>query len=118
MSLVWGSGSLALERQEDAERFHQELPERLEKSGLELSAAKTRVIPFDREPPTGKSRFEFLGFEFYRGKDRKGRPHLPFLAAGQGSAGRHGSDCGPPWSVSPDGAGISGTWSCGNCSGN
>jgi len=66
----------AFERQEDAERFHQELPERLEKFGLELSAAKTRVIPFHRDPPSGGSRFEFLGFEFSWGKDHQGRPHL------------------------------------------
>ena len=31
---------------------------------------------FHREPPTGKTRFDFLGFEFYWGKDRRGRPHL------------------------------------------
>jgi RNA-directed DNA polymerase len=52
------------------------LPERLGKFGLEPSVAKTRVIPFDRDPPMGKGRFEFLGFEFHWGKDRKGRPHL------------------------------------------
>jgi len=66
----------AFERREEAERFHRELSERLEKFGLELSAAKTRVIPFHREPPSGGSRFEFLGFEFSWGKDRQGRPHL------------------------------------------
>jgi group II intron reverse transcriptase/maturase len=66
----------AFEDPEDAEQFHQALPERLEKFGLELSAAKTRVIPFHRDPPSGGSRFEFLGFEFYWDKDRKGRPHL------------------------------------------
>jgi group II intron reverse transcriptase/maturase len=66
----------AFEHQEDAEQFHQALPERLEKFGLELSAAKTRVIPFYRDPPSGGSRFEFLGFEFSWGKDRKGQPHL------------------------------------------
>jgi group II intron reverse transcriptase/maturase len=66
----------AFEHQEDAERFYRMLPERLGKFGLEPSVAKTRVILFDREPPTGKSRFEFLGFEFHWGKDRKGRPHL------------------------------------------
>jgi len=66
----------AFERREDAERFHQELIERLEKFGLELSMAKTRVIAFHRDPPSGGGRFEFLGFEFSWGKDRQGRPHL------------------------------------------
>jgi RNA-directed DNA polymerase len=66
----------AFERREDAERFYRELPERLGKFGLELSKAKTRVIEMDRNKPSGGSRFEFLGFEFYWGKDRKGRPNL------------------------------------------
>ncbi len=74
----------AFEHQEDAERFHQALPERLGKFGLELSAAKTRVIPFHRDPPSGGSRFEFLGFEYFWGKDRKGQPHLPVLAVRPG----------------------------------
>ena len=66
----------AFEHQADAEGFYRMLPERLGKFGLEPSVAKTKVIPFDREPPTGKGRFEFLGFEFHWGKDRKGKPHL------------------------------------------
>ena len=66
----------AFEHQADAEGFYRRLPERLGKFGLEPSVAKTKVIPFDREPPTGKGRFEFLGFEFHWGKDRKGKPHL------------------------------------------
>jgi RNA-directed DNA polymerase len=66
----------AFEHQEDAERFRQALGKRLEKFGLELSKAKTRVIRIHRDPPSGGSRFEFLGFEFYWGKDRKGKPHL------------------------------------------
>jgi group II intron reverse transcriptase/maturase len=66
----------AFQYQEDAERFYRALGKRLGKFGLELSAEKTRVIPFHRCPPSGKSRFEFLGFEFYWGKDRGGRPHL------------------------------------------
>jgi group II intron reverse transcriptase/maturase len=66
----------AFQYQEDAERFYRVLDKRLGKFGLEVAAEKTRVIPFHRDPPTGKSRFEFLGFEFYWGKDRGGRPHL------------------------------------------
>ncbi len=66
----------AFERQEEAERFYKDLPERLGRFGLELSKAKTRVIEIDRNRPSGGSRFEFLGFEFYWEKDRQGRPHL------------------------------------------
>jgi RNA-directed DNA polymerase len=66
----------AFEDQGEAERFYRELPERLRKFGLELSRAKTRVIEMDRHRPSGGGRFEFLGFEFCWGKDRKGRPIL------------------------------------------
>jgi group II intron reverse transcriptase/maturase len=66
----------AFQYQEDAERFYRALDKRLGKFGLALSAEKTRIIPFFRHRPSGKSRFDFLGFEFYWGKDRGGRPHL------------------------------------------
>jgi RNA-directed DNA polymerase len=66
----------AFQYQEDAERFYSALKERMQKFGLEVAAEKTRVIPFYRHPPDGKSRFDFLGFEFYWGQDRKRRPHL------------------------------------------
>jgi RNA-directed DNA polymerase len=66
----------AFQYRDDAERFYRVLGKRVGKFGLELSAEKTRVIPFLRHTPSGKSGFEFLGFEFYWGKDRGGRPHL------------------------------------------
>ena len=66
----------AFEDQADAERFYNVLGRRLEKFGLELSGAKTRIIPFSRYRQAGKMRFEFLGFEFRWGKDRKGKDHL------------------------------------------
>jgi RNA-directed DNA polymerase len=66
----------AFEHGEEAERFLPELEGRLKKFGLELSKVKTRIITFHRDPPSGGSRFEFLGFEFYWGKDRRGKPHL------------------------------------------
>jgi group II intron reverse transcriptase/maturase len=66
----------AFQYQADAERFYRALGKRLGKFGLEMAAEKTRVIPFHRDPPARKSRFDFLGFEFYWGKDRGGRPHL------------------------------------------
>jgi RNA-directed DNA polymerase len=63
----------AFENQTDAERFYRALGQRLGKFGLNLSAAKTRVIPFQAAERT---RFDFLGFEFYWGKNRAGRDHL------------------------------------------
>jgi RNA-directed DNA polymerase len=52
------------------------LGQRLEKFGLEWAAAKTRMIPCSRYRAAGKTSFEFLGFEFRWGKDRKGQDHL------------------------------------------
>lgn len=62
-------------REEDAQRFYSELEERLRKFGLELAAEKTRVIPFSRYR-RGETRFDFLGFEFCWGTDRKGQARL------------------------------------------
>jgi group II intron reverse transcriptase/maturase len=66
----------AFEKLEDAQRFYAVLGKRLGKFGLELSGEKTRIIPFSRTIQPGKTSFDFLGFEFRWGKDRKGRPHV------------------------------------------
>jgi RNA-directed DNA polymerase len=63
------------QREEEAQRFYSELQERLQKFGLELAKDKTRVIPFSRHRQ-GETSFEFLGFEFRWGVDRKGRARL------------------------------------------
>ena len=63
------------QREEEAQRFYSELEERLQKFGLELAKDKTRVIPFSRYRQ-GETSFEFLGFEFRWGEDRKGRARL------------------------------------------
>ena len=62
-------------REEDAQHFYSELGERLRKFGLELAAAKTRVLPFSRHR-LGETSFDFLGFEFRWGTDRKGQARL------------------------------------------
>jgi RNA-directed DNA polymerase len=62
-------------REEEAQRFYVELEERLRKFGLELAADKTRVIPFSRNR-RGETSFDFLGFEFRWGTDRKGQARL------------------------------------------
>jgi RNA-directed DNA polymerase len=66
----------AFEKLEDAQRFYAVLGKRLEKFGLELSAEKTRIIQFSSAIQPGKASFDFLGFEFRWGKDRKGKPHV------------------------------------------
>ncbi len=63
----------ALEMERDAKGLYEGLGKRLGKFGLEVSEEKTRVIRFNRR---GKARFEFLGFEYWWGKDRKGRDSL------------------------------------------
>lgn len=57
----------------DAERFYGSLKRRLAKFGLEVSEDKTRIIPFGREAGKHAPTFDFLGFTFYGGKNRKGR---------------------------------------------
>lgn len=60
----------AFELESDAQRFYKVLPLRLVKFGLEVAVEKTNIIQFDR---SSKSRFEFLGFEIYWGKNRWGK---------------------------------------------
>ena len=62
--------------QKDAERFYQELPGRLCKFGLEVSAEKTRIIRFSKFRIQEKSRFDFLGIEFRWGIGKTGKPQI------------------------------------------
>jgi len=64
------------EHQDEAQHFYGALEHRLEKFGLQLAAAKSRVIPFSPNGEPGATRFDFLGFEFSWGKDRAGNPHV------------------------------------------
>jgi len=66
----------AFQYQADADRFYQELSPRLAKFGLELSAEKTRVLAFSAQHDLGKTSFDFLGFEFRWGRDRKDTPRV------------------------------------------
>ncbi len=66
----------AFQYERDAERFDGVLGQRLEKYGRELSPEKTRLLGFSRHPKDAKSRFDFLGFTFLWGKDRKGQDRL------------------------------------------
>jgi hypothetical protein len=66
----------AFESKAEAERCSAALGPRLAKCGLTLAAEKTRILPFSRHQPPGQGRFEFLGVEFYWGRDRGGKAHL------------------------------------------
>jgi RNA-directed DNA polymerase len=63
----------AFEHADDAERFLRALAPRLEKFGLALAADKTQHLPF---APQAKTRFSFLGFEFYWRADSQGIPRV------------------------------------------
>jgi len=65
----------AFQCKEDAQRFYQELGNRLTAFGLKLAPDKTRLLSFSRYQQRSSS-FVFLGFEFYWGKSRHGRPQL------------------------------------------
>ncbi len=66
---------------DEAERFYQELQERLQKFNLSISAEKSKILEFgrfaaetrakrdERKPET----FDFLGFTHYCGKSKKGK---------------------------------------------
>ncbi len=61
---------------QDAEMFYNELSGRLGKFDLELAADKTRIMSFSKYRMQENARFDFLGFEFLWGYDRKRMPHI------------------------------------------
>ena len=67
---------LYFDREEDAEHVMEVLHKRLGKYGLALHPEKTRLIDFTRSKTEdrNKSTFSFLGFTFYWGKSRRGKP--------------------------------------------
>nr|VFK11716.1 MAG: group II intron reverse transcriptase/maturase [Candidatus Kentron sp. LPFa]VFK27937.1 MAG: group II intron reverse transcriptase/maturase [Candidatus Kentron sp. LPFa] len=62
--------------EEDAVKFYGALPGRLGKFGLTVAPEKTQILRFSRYPPSRDQRFNFLGFELYWCKDRKGMPRV------------------------------------------
>ncbi len=69
----------------EAEQFYHELKERMMKFGLELEESKSRMLEFglylaNARVKQGKTTrfktFDFLGFTFYCGKTRKGKPWI------------------------------------------
>jgi group II intron reverse transcriptase/maturase len=65
---------------DDAERFYEQLGERMEKFGLSLAEEKTRILEFGRFAAQNRMKrqeckpetFSFLGFTFYCAVSRKG----------------------------------------------
>ena len=74
---------LGFERREEAERFLEQLRERLAKFGLELHSGKTRLIKFGRYAAEHRKKreegkpetFNFLGFTHYCGVNHNGSLH-------------------------------------------
>lgn len=61
---------------DEARRFYRELPKRLNKFKLDVAPEKTHLKRFSRFHPSKERNFQFLGFEFYWGRDLQGKPHL------------------------------------------
>ena len=69
------------EKKYEAERYYQDLQERLSKYGLEIETSKSRMVEFGRYAKERRQRrgegkpetFNFLGFTFYCGVSSKGR---------------------------------------------
>ena len=62
----------AFQYQREAQGFYQNMPQRLEKFGLQDAPEKTRILRFSRFHPGLRRRFAFLGFELYWNRDRSG----------------------------------------------
>lgn len=60
----------------EADRFYAQLSQRLSKFNLSLAVEKTRIISFTKWRMQEGNRFDFLGFEFRWGVDRKGKAHV------------------------------------------
>jgi RNA-directed DNA polymerase len=62
----------AFRYRDEAERFYNELPKRLEKFNLSVAPDKTAILRFSRFHPGMQRRIVFLGFEVYWMKDSDG----------------------------------------------
>ncbi len=66
----------AFQYKHEAEQFLRKVKERLLKFGLETADDKTKLVSFSRFRQEEKTSFDFLGFEFRWGYDRKGLERL------------------------------------------
>ena len=72
---------VSFEYRHEAEAFERELKTRLAKFGLELALDKTKTLRFGVNGGPHNGRFDFLGFEFYWGPDRRGIPRVKLRTA-------------------------------------
>lgn len=72
---------VAFQYRDEARRFYRALPERLEKFNLKVAPEKTHLKRFSRFKLGRERSFQFLGFEFYWGTDRKGEPRVRRVTA-------------------------------------
>ena len=66
----------AFQNEKDAQRFYKVLGKRLEKFGLSLAEEKTMMFRFSKWHRQDHNRFDFLGFEFRWGLNRKLRSQV------------------------------------------
>lgn len=83
------------QRKEDAEKFYQVLPKRLEKFGLELHSDKSSMIRSGEQAAKEAEErgerlpaYKFLGFTCYWGKSRNGRWRLKYKSRSDRFAGK------------------------------
>jgi hypothetical protein len=65
------------EQDSDAERVYRALEGRIRRFGLKLNREKTKCVRFSRQgfaQGEKQGSFNFLGFTFYQGRSRKGKP--------------------------------------------
>ena len=65
---------LLFQKEEDAIEKYEQLRERLREFGLELSEEKSKVVRFGKSGGDDNQTFDFLGFTYYWGTSRKGKP--------------------------------------------
>ena len=63
---------MCFEYEKEANKFYEELKERLKKFNLKLAENKTKIIKMGKSNNGSKDSFDFLGFTHYNGKTRKG----------------------------------------------
>ena len=63
---------ICFEYEKEANKFYEELKERLNKFNLKLAEDKTKIIKMGKSNNNSKDNFDFLGFTHYNGKTRKG----------------------------------------------
>lgn len=67
---------VCFEREDDARAYLRELPNRLEKFGLQMAEEKSSLVKFNRWEPDQSGKFTFLGFDFYWARTLRNPKHV------------------------------------------